>query len=560
MATIWSIRIPGIISSIVRTGTGGINDEAAVKSIVLVNTLSVSLGSLILVIGALFWFLTQNLLILLPATAECLIAFSALLLNHYRRFTAAALLIFCLQCAAVLYFGIVLGEILMLQLMVVFLIAATYLIFNSTVIRRCCLAMAIATLATLEICYFNGVTGIIPLSHTTGFIFKWCSMGGVLLLIIVTGRQYVRSSDFRRVFFYQITHELRTPLNAVMLAAQLIKRELRYKPDARNIEALTDHMLAAGSTAGNILANVLDMARHESGKSDSNEETVIRLLPFFENILQSHRVIALYRNIQLRFEMEHMPALIKGDPHTLHVIMANLLSNAIQYGNKHSEVTVRIEGAQNTWQIRVTNTGAGIPKDKLDHIFEPFVTHRNVQVEGTGLGLFITRIKTMALGGNIAVKSTPGEYTTFTVTLPLREGDASMLPEETQEELEHAFNMHVLIADDNDMNNILLAKYLRQLGCRVTMTINGLEALQQAEIETPDLMILDYHMPVMDGKEALLQMKQTAGLKHIPVIMATGDAYQDTRQILMDAGAEAFLQKPINFHQLHHTLQTCLKR
>ncbi len=560
MLKISSFRKPGIISSIVKTGTGGIHDEAAVKSIVLVNTLSIALGSLILVIGALFWFLTRNLLILIPATAECCIAFSALALNRYRRHTAAALVLFGLQCAAILYFGIVLGEVLMLQLMVIFLVAVAYLIFNSPLIRRCCLGLAFATLATLEICYFNGISGLIPLGHTTGFIFKWCAMAGMLLLIILTGRQYVRGSDFRRMFFYQITHELRTPLNALMMAAQLIKRELRFKPDLRNIGSLTDHVLAAGHSAGAILSNALDMARQESGNNGTGNESTIRLRPFFENILQSHRVIGTYRNILLRFNAANMPELITCDPHTLHAIMANLLSNAIQYGNKNSEVRVDLERSGNTWQIRVTNSGAGIPQDKLEHIFEPFVTQRNVQVEGTGLGLFVSRIKTMALGGNIAVKSTPGEYTTFTVTLPFREGHSAALEEEGQEDVDGIFNMHVLIADDNDMNNILLAKYLRQLGCRVTMAINGLEALQQAEIETPDLMILDYHMPVMDGKEALMLVKQTAGLKHIPVIMATGDAYQETQQILMDAGAEAFLRKPVSFLQLSHTLQACLKK
>lgn len=549
------------LSSILRTGTKGVHDEAAIKSIVLVNTLGIALGSLILVIGSTFYFLTKNELILVPATLECLIAFSAIYLNHLRKNTFAALTIFFLQCFAVIYFGIVLGEILVLQLMVIFLIAITYLIFNKPLIRRICLCMALSTLVALELCYYYEVGPYVHLNHAMDYFFKWCSMGGILLLIILTGRHYVRSSDFKRVFIYQITHELRTPLNAILVAAQLIKRELKFNPDISNIDALSDHLLAAGNNARNIINNVLDMAQIESGKMDKRDEAAFLFQPFFEQIIGVHHVIAQYKGIRLKMEVELMPEVILGDPLKLHTVTTNLLSNAIKYADKKTEILIRLSGSADLWQIQITNRGPGIPPENQDIIFEPFVTHKNKKEEGTGLGLFITRIKVASMGGNIGVTSRPGEFTTFTVTLPLREGKLSDIKKETLADGDNSpFDMHVLIADDNDMNNILLAKYLKQLGCRVTMTVNGLEAIQQAEIETPDVVILDYHMPVMDGKEALILFKHTSALKHIPVIMATADAYKNSKQILMDAGADAFLEKPISFTRLHSILVECVKK
>ena len=555
------IRHRFAVSAVLKTGTGGMRDEASTKSIILVNSLGQILGCLVLLTGIIFYFFTHQLLILLPALLDAAIAFSVLWLNHLRKHTAAALTIFLLQCASVLYFGLVLGEILVLQLMIIFLIAITYLLFNKPALRWFCVCCAIVTLIILEAHFFYNPDVPIQLDHTSRYLFKWISMAGLLVLIIFTGRHYVRSSDFKRVFLYQITHELRTPLNAILVATQLIKRELKHKPDLQNIGSLSDHLLSAGTSARNIINNVLDMAQIESGKLEKREDKAFLVQPFFEQIISIHHVIAQYRDIVLRLKITLMPEVITGDPLKLNVVLTNLLSNAIKYADKNTEVLVDISGAGDLWQLQVSNAGEAIPLEKQDIIFDPFVTHKSKHVEGTGLGLFITRIKVASMGGNINVTSLPGDYTTFTVTLPLQEGKLSDVKKEhTPEGTQQFFNIHVLIADDNDMNNILLSKYLKQLGCSVTMTVNGLEAIRQAELQTPDVVILDYHMPVMDGKEALLHFKNKNSLKHIPVIMATGDAFKGSEQILMDAGADAFLEKPISFNKLHNILHECLKK
>ncbi len=274
-------------------------------------------------------------------------------------------------------------------------------------------------LVALEAGHFLHFGQFIFLDEQTAFIFRWCSMAGMLLLIVLTGRHYVRSSDFRRIFLYQVTHELRTPLNAVMLAGQLIKRELTFKPDTRRIAALTDHLLAAGNSADNILGNVLQLARNESGRHDESNACSVEVKPFFSKIAELHGVVAQYSGVSLNFNMEDMPPFISADPSKLHIIITNLLSHAIQFADRNTEVNILIRRTTGTrWEIRVSNAGQGIPEDQLENVFEPFVTTGNLQVEGTGLGLFITRAKTLSMGGRIDVESHPGERTTFIVSLP----------------------------------------------------------------------------------------------------------------------------------------------
>lgn len=550
------------IASIIKTGTKSLHEESAIQSIILVNSLSLALSALVLIIGPLFYLLTGNPYIILPALAESLIAASALYLNRRNEHTLAALVTYLNQCFAVLYFGLALGDVLLLQLMVVLLIAIAFLIFNKPRIRRFCLLTALTVLAALEAGHYFKIGHFIHLDEQTAFIFRWCSMTGMLLLIILTGRHYVRSSDFRRIFLYQITHELRTPLNAIMLAGQLIKRELSYKPDTRRISALADHLLAAGNSADNLLGNVLHMARKESGGHDDSSYNPIEVHDFFSQIVELHDVVAQYSGVTLEFAAEDMPDYIAGDPAKLHVITSNLLAHAIQFANRNTivSVLVHMSGPQ-LYEIRVTSEGRGIPEEQLRHVFEPFVTKGNLQVEGTGLGLFITRAKTLSMGGSINVENKAGERTTFVVTLPLSGCgpgiNAKLIPSVGDDGLR--LNLQVLIADDNDMNNLLLAKFLRRMGCRVTMVVNGEEAMEHLDRRCPDVIILDYHMPVMDGKEVLLRVRAEASLKHIPVIMATADAYHSTRELLTEAGATGFLQKPINFNMLQDMLARCVK-
>jgi signal transduction histidine kinase len=220
--------------SIRKTGTKGVADEELAQRIMMVNTLSFSLCCLIFLVGSVYFILSGKLSILIPASIECTLAATAIVLNRYRHYHAAALVTFFVQCMASIYFGLLLGNVIELQAMVIFLFLITFLLFKRASTRLICLISAVVILVIIEGNYYFHFVGQVPLDLQLTVIFKALSIAGVLLVIMVVGTPYVLSKDrlhktnhFKKIFIYQVTHELRTQLNAVYYIAQLIKREIR---------------------------------------------------------------------------------------------------------------------------------------------------------------------------------------------------------------------------------------------------------------------------------------------------------------------------------------------
>jgi signal transduction histidine kinase/CheY-like chemotaxis protein len=552
-------RIKKAVNKIIRSGTQGVIDDELVTRITLVNTLSLALVVLIISVGFVYYSLTSRFSILLPASVETILAASPIFFNHYKKHKIASLITFFTQCIASLYFGLLLGNIIELQAMVIFLFLITFLIFNDEKIRRICITTSILILLVLEVSYYNNLVTLIPLDHTTGIIFKALSVIGVMLLIIIVGKPYVKSNDelhktnhFKKMFVYQVTHEMRTPLNAIYGVAQLIKREVKLDEQLKKIAPLVDHLLTASDNARHIINNVLDMAQIELGKTESASIEAFELSPFISKITEVNKIIARSRNIRIHLSIEEMPAIIIGDTLKLNQIITNLLANAIKYANKNTAVKVKVKRNMDKWQMQFMNQGNPIPAEKLNSIFEPFVTNKNKYTEGTGLGLYIVRNKVNSMNGTINAESTTAGDICFTVTMPLKTGTtADIMEEDISGNAEQDLSdIHVLIAEDNELNAKLLTMFFNDTGCTVTITSNGLEVLQEIEKNIPDIIIMDYHMAEMDGEETLKVLKSTPAYKNIPVIIATGDLYADSQKTLMKAGANAIIEKPINHKKL----------
>lgn len=541
-----------------RTGTEGVADKELLHKIKLVNSLNCALCLLITTIGGIYYILSGELSIIIPACIEALIAGSAILLNYRKRYESAALVTFLVQCAGSIYFGLLLANVIELQAMIIFLFLITFLLFKEKKRRRMCLAIATAILILIEVnYYFNFITPI-QLSLKLTVIFKALSIGGVLLLILVVGKPYVLSNDqnneltrannFKRIFIYQTTHELRTQLNAIYCIAQLVKREIRMDPGLKKTEPYINLLFNAVGNTRNIINNVLDMSKIEAGKMEDVQEESFEVEPFFERLIAVHKVTARARNIQIRLEIdEQMPSIIRFDSFKLGQIVANLLSNAVKYADRNSTVLLKL-GKYNiyTWSLQVSNKGAGIAKEKLSVIFDQFVTNKqNRYTEGTGLGLYIVKNMVKTLGGEIQAESFPGGDTIFTIKLKLQRGSLEDIQEETEEDMDLS-HLRVLVADDNEMNNVLFSQYLSMCGCRVTTASNGREVINKLEKEKclPDVILLDHQMPEMDGAATLAYIKRDPQFHHIPVIMCTGSfEFQDS---LLTAGASAVLVKPID--------------
>ncbi|PSL48238.1 signal transduction histidine kinase [Chitinophaga niastensis] len=552
-------RIKKSVNNIIYTGTHGIVDQELATRITLVNTLSLALVILIVSVGIIYYSLTSQLSILLPASIEAILAVSPIFFNHYKKYNVASLITFFTQCLASLYFGLLLGNVIELQAMVIFLFLITFLIFKDEMIRRICIGTSMFILLVLEVSYYNNLVTLIPLDHTTAVIFKALSVVGVMLLILIVGRPYVKSNDelhkanhFKKMYVYQVTHEMRTPLNAIYGVAQLIKREIKLDAHLKKIAPLVDHLLTASDNARHIINNVLDMAQIELGKTESVSIEAFELTPFISKIIEVNKIIARSRNIKIHLLVEDMPAVVIGDTLKLNQVITNLLANAIKYANKNSTVNVRVKCNMDKWQMQFMNQGSPIPAEKLNSIFEPFVTNKNKYTEGTGLGLYIVKNKVNSMNGTISAESSTAGDVCFTLNLPLKTGTMEdIIPEETGESTgQDLSNIHVLIAEDNELNAKLLTLFFNSTGCTVTITSNGLEVLEEIKKNIPDIIIMDYHMEVMDGEETLKVLKSTPAYKNIPVIIATGDIYAESQKALMIAGANAIIEKPINHKDL----------
>ena len=541
--------------SIRKTGTKGVADEELAQRIMMVNTLSFSLCCLIFLVGSVYFILSGKLSILIPASIECVLAATAIVLNNYRHYHAAALVTFFVQCMASIYFGLLLGNVIELQAMVIFLFLITFLLFKRTSTRVICLISAVVILVIIEGNYYFRFIKQVPLDLQLTVIFKALSIAGVLLVIVVVGRPYVLSKDrlhktnhFKKIFIYQITHELRTQLNAVYYIAQLIKREIRLDPHLKKINPYIDLLFTVVGNTRNIINNVLDMSKIEAGKMEDVQEESFEIDAFFERLMAVHKVTAKTRNIQIQLQIDpKMPPVIICDSFKLSQAIANLLSNAVKYADRNSTVFLKLnKNNAQIWSIQVVNKGPGIEADKLSAIFELFVTNRpNRYTESTGLGLFIARNMVHALKGEIHAESQPQGNTTFTIQLPLQPGKVADV-HETQEEDIDLSHVHIMVADDNEMNNILFSKYLSMCGCTITSVNNGVEVLQKLEQgqHLPDVILLDHKMPEMDGETTLYHLKKDPRLQNIPVIVCTGSF--EFQELLMQAGACDIVIKPID--------------
>lgn len=564
------------VLSLIKVGTADLTDEESINRVIIVNKLCLAFGlAMLVIVPLLCYFLDWKPSITIPLSIEFFINLSVIILNHYKKYLAASLVVYFLQCIAIIYFSNVLGHILQLEFAIALLIAIIYLIFKDKVLRKIALAAAMLDLVVLEVGYYNNPEPPISVSYNAAFVIHVLVVVAMIGIIILVSKPYVKSNDlkyelkranhFIKIFTAQVTHELRSPLNAIHQISQLLTKEIKKDENLKKIEPLINMSLAASSNTRNIVNNVLDMAQIESGKTEIIIRESFLIRPFFTNITEVNKVIAQVEHIKLKLSIEDMPAMIVSDPLNLNQIITNLLANAIKYSNKGSSVSLkinRLESDKDKWTIQVINQGPGIPAEKLALIFDPFTTNKPTYTEGTGLGLYIVKKKVTSMNGTIHVESELDGYTIFTVTLPLSVSNLKKLPEEEEWDADIADlrDIHVLIAEDHKLSALMLFMHLNELGCKVTTVKNGWELLQTAEKDLPDIIIMDYHMPVMDGEETIRLLKKNPTLKHIPVIVTTGDLFADAVERLLEGGADTYIEKPIDIKSLQKTISRYLPK
>jgi signal transduction histidine kinase/DNA-binding response OmpR family regulator len=375
-------------------------------------------------------------------------------------------------------------------------------------------------------------------------------------------------------FFDNITHELRTPLTLILTPLEKLTRQPNLSTASlKNIGHISEN---ANRLLGTI-NQMLDISKIESGKMQINL-TVGNLAEYFVQCIHAFIPEAERKGIILKEEIEHAGKLYHFDADKWGKIIFNLLSNAIKFTPRTGTVHLSLSAKkrdENTEDITliVRDTGVGMDQNTLPHIFERFYRvneHEAREQTGTGIGLSLVKELITLLNGNIHVESEPGQGTTFFVTIPLLA--VHQLPETVTDQvtpLAHKTHSlaHVptvdlespllLVVEDNEELRQFLTESLREKW-RVLAASDGNEAMQMIFEEIPDLIISDVMMPGMDGYTLCQKVKSDVRTNHIPVLLLTAKATQNSKMDGLLAGADDYLSKPFHLNELEQTISTRL--
>ncbi|NML23502.1 response regulator [Pseudoflavitalea sp. G-6-1-2] len=504
--------------------------------------------------------------------------FATQLNRRWHKQNLAAFTIFATTCAAVAYFGAMMGKVLQLQFMVFFMLAIAFQLFRKPGNRALAFATAIGVLIFVQCVYNYGkpLVFLDPIKHADYIrTIQLLAMISVLVIVLLTSAGFVlrqdksyqleKSNRYIKNYMAHVTHEVRSPINAISLLSKKLHAEVTKNENYKNLEGYSHMLNMASINAQQVISNVLTLSEIEAGKPEPNIISTFNVKQFFTKLISVGGVLAQKKQISIGLLFDNIPSLISSDPHKISHIVNNLLSNAIKFGTKRSKVTVlvSVDESNGRWIIQVKNQGKPIPPEKRETIWDPFMRGMNGTLvpESSGLGLFITRNKVESLEGNIGFDCTFDGYTIFTVTLPLHLGKLKEVDLELPEEdnTPASFNgAKVLIAEDDALNARALCISLEALDCKATIAENGKELLLKASSMNYDLIIMDYHMPLMNGETAIRLLKSDARLRSIPVIVTTGDVYTDSLDKLLAAGADDYILKPIEQGSLAKVLSRAL--
>ncbi|MFC3116992.1 response regulator [Cellvibrio fontiphilus] len=372
-------------------------------------------------------------------------------------------------------------------------------------------------------------------------------------------------------FLAHLSHELRTPLSAILGFTELL---LNKTTDAENAAHLRivhrngKHLLG-------LLNDILDLSKIEAGKLELEKQPV-SFAAFLTDIYFLMQAAAIDKNLQLRIEApEPLPITVNTDPLRLRQILLNLMGNAIKFTNQ-GEVLLTIdwhvEDAKRKIRFSVKDSGIGICEETLKVIFEPFVQSKNAQVHprsGTGLGLTISKQLVERLGGQIQVRSQMGEGSEFSFTMAVDEfdgADTALLSFNMEQASEQnvevpRFSGRVLVADDLRDIRMLIGYFVQLTGAEVMYASNGADVVRTLNTEKSlgrklDLVLMDIHMPVMDGHQAAQQLRREGF--SLPLVALTAAHMKGDMDRCFDSGFTAYLGKPLDQARLYNCLSRFL--
>jgi signal transduction histidine kinase/CheY-like chemotaxis protein len=372
------------------------------------------------------------------------------------------------------------------------------------------------------------------------------------------------ANQAKSIFLANMSHEIRTPLNGVMGFLKLLsKTKLSEKQrDYLDTTEVSAKMLLT------VINDILDFSKIEAGKI-SFEQIEIEFRELLEEVVSLYAANAKSKGLALDFVFDKaVPSRLLGDPARISQVVSNLLGNAIKF-TQHGNILVKVDLKEETdkdvlVEVSIKDSGIGISAEVLEGLFQPFSqadASTTRKYGGTGLGLVISRNLVELMGGKVSVESLSGQGARFAFTLRLIKqatGSAFMPARETIAVPEHQKfkirsgeadgKLRVLIVDDSDINRKLAKILIEQLGGKADLAENGSVAVEACKNNKYDLIMMDAHMPVMDGVEATIRIRESekGGRHHTPIIALTANAMSGDREHYLEAGMDEYLSKPIN--------------
>jgi PAS domain S-box-containing protein len=394
--------------------------------------------------------------------------------------------------------------------------------------------------------------------------------------LALANTELIRATQLKDEFLATMSHELRTPLNAILGMSEVLQEEIFGSINQRQLKSLKT-IESSGQHLLSLISDMLDVSKISAGKLEL-DITTVNVLHLCNSSIAFIKQQAIAKQIGLDLQLPPAPGKIAVDDRRMRQVLINLLDNAVKFTPEGGwiELCVTRSPDEDWIEFAVIDTGIGIADADLSKLFQPFVqldSGLSRNYGGTGLGLTLTKQIVELHNGSIRTESTVGKGSCFIVRLPqtclISKSDSDEIPVSeggyrsdlvSQESIDNSSTSPlILLAEDNPENINVLSIFLTAKGYRTILATNGYEAIQLAQQQPPDLVLMDIQMPGMDGLEAIVWMRQQPQLAHIPIIAVTSLAMKGDLDRCLAAGATDYLSKPLPLKQLNLKIQELLK-
>ena len=381
--------------------------------------------------------------------------------------------------------------------------------------------------------------------------------------------ELVHANRVKDEFLASMSHELRTPLNAISGYSQLLLEGLhgsineRQQRDLGIVRSSCDHLLG-------LITDILDVSKIESGQFTLHLESV-DVSDVCKASMEFVNQFAEQKNIEMDYSTSEDEPVILADAKRLKQILVNLLNNAVKFTPEKGRIKleVRTDVSAGLMRFSVTDTGIGISAEDLPKLFKPFVQldgSLSRQYQGTGLGLSLVKRLVEIQGGSVDVQSEAGVGSCFTFVLPWQDvstdnkGRDLIVADDQKGRLMTTPHAKVLIADDNEVNVMVVRDYLESFGYQVSVAFDGAEVLSKVEQEIPDVILMDIQMPHVNGVELTRRLRTDPRFATVPIIALTALALPGDRERCFEAGMNEYMSKPVSLKEVRTIVERFLIR